>query len=329
MELGDLLTQKQAVSRKIKALHEAHDSLKRKKQLMNTRAGQQEAQLSKLDQDAFRGWQWLQEHKKEFEQEVFGPPLLECALKRQDYADQIVSLLNRRDLLCFTAQNKADHDKLSDHLLKKEKLSVSLRTFKGYRDTFKARVSPEELGFDGYAMDFLEGPEPLLAQFCAMNGLHKSGVALRELSTADFDRLTAQDDVNVWATGKMYYKKIHRREYGDAGKSTINKEVYPTDVWKDQGRANVDSTDIDEKIRQSKLEGGQLLAERKELDDQMEVKQGEKQELQRTKVCHPAAVPVAPVGDGDPNAVNTITGTTPSRKRPDPEGDGSLAEHSD
>ncbi|KAK3358333.1 hypothetical protein B0T24DRAFT_600219 [Lasiosphaeria ovina] len=48
------------------------------------------------------------------EKEVFGPPMLTCSVKDPRYSDLVQSLLQDNDLLCFTAQTKDGHKKLSN-----------------------------------------------------------------------------------------------------------------------------------------------------------------------------------------------------------------------
>lgn len=220
--------------------------LQQQAEALETREGQQLVALRRIDADAAKAWEWLQEHKDEFEKEVFGPPLLTCSVKDDRFSDHIQAMLQKRDLVCFTAQTKADQAKLSNQFIREMGLSVSLRTFTGSMNEFKPPVRAEDFGFDGYAIDFLEGPPLLLAQFCSSAMLHKSGVSLKDLSDAQYERLDAQEYINSWASNRTLYKRIHRKEYGDAGKSTTSKDIPVAAFWKDQPVDSAERTELHE-----------------------------------------------------------------------------------
>ena len=236
---------------------------------LNTREGQQVIALRKLDADAAKAWEWLQEHKDEFEKEVFGPPLLTCSVKDERFSDHIQAMLQKRDLVCFTAQTKADQAKLSNQFIREMGLSVSLRTFSGSLDEFRAPVRAEDFGFDGFAIDFLEGPPLLLAQFCSSAMLHKSGVSLKDLTDAQYQKLDAQDYINSWASNRTLYKRTHRKEYGDAGKSTTSRDVPVASFWKDQPVDSAERTELHESRLRARNEIMELVDQKKTLKSEV------------------------------------------------------------
>lgn len=214
---------------------------------------------------------------------MFGPPLLTCSVKDDRFSDHIQAMLQKRDLVCFTAQTKADQAKLSHQFIREMGLSVSLRTFSGSLDEFKAPVRAEEFGFDGFAIDFLEGPPLLLAQFCSSSMLHKSGVSLNELTDAQYQKLDAQDYINSWASGRTLYKRTHRKEYGDAGKSTSSREINVAAFWKDQPVDSAERRELHENRSRVRGEMVELMDQQKELKSEVKgiVQQ---QEEARTKL---------------------------------------------
>ncbi|CAI4211143.1 unnamed protein product [Parascedosporium putredinis] len=245
-----------------------NERLKQQIEALGTRQGKQLSALRSLDADAAKAYEWLQQNKDKFEKE---------------YSDQIQSLLQKRDLVCFTAQTKSDQAKLSHHFIKEMGLSVSLRLFRGSMDEFRPSVKASDLGFDGFAVDYLEGPSLLLAQFCSTSQLHRAGISLKELSDEQYQRLDAQDYVNSWTAGRLHYKRTHRKEYGDAGKSTVTKDIRPAAFWKDQP---VDSGETEElRLRQSELrqQFSELTDQREQLKEKID---GIFQELEgaRTKL---------------------------------------------
>lgn len=243
--------------------------LQKQAEALDTREGQQLLALRKLDADAAKAWEWLQEHKDEFEKEVFGPPLLTCSVKDDRFSDHIQAMLQKRDLVCFTAQTKADQAKLSHQFIREMGLSVSLRTFSGSMDEFKAPVRAEDFGFDGFAIDFLEGPPLLLAQLCSSTMLHKSGVSLKELTDAQYQKLDAQEYINCWASNRTLYRRTHRKEYGDAGKSTTSRDIQVAAFWKDQPVDSAERTELRESRLRVKNEMRELLDQKNELKNEV------------------------------------------------------------
>lgn len=257
--------------------------LQKQAEALDTREGQQLVALRKLDADAAKAWEWLQDHKDEFEKEVFGPPLLTCSVKDDRFSDHIQAMLQKRDMVCFTAQTKADQAKLSNQFIREMGLSVSLRTFSGSMDEFKPPVRAEDFGFDGFAIDFLDGPPLLLAQFCSSSFLHKSAVSLKELTDAQYQRVDAQEYINCWASDRTLYKRTHRKEYGDAGKSTSSKDIQVASFWKDQPVDSAEREELREGRRRAKQEMMELMDQRNELKNEIKAIM-QQQEEARTKL---------------------------------------------
>lgn len=92
-----------------------------------SRQGQLLAQLQRLGLDVAKDWEWLKENQGGFEKEVFGPPILSCSVKDKRFTNLVQSMLQQDDFLCFTAQTKEDHKRLSDQFYGKMGLSVTIR----------------------------------------------------------------------------------------------------------------------------------------------------------------------------------------------------------
>lgn len=64
--------------------------------------------------DTFRAWEYYKSHRDDFEQEVFGPPILTCSVKEPKYADAVESLLSQTDKKALVCQTKNDYRRLVD-----------------------------------------------------------------------------------------------------------------------------------------------------------------------------------------------------------------------
>ncbi|KAF4449317.1 hypothetical protein F53441_7389 [Fusarium austroafricanum] len=206
-------------------------------QSLETQQGQQLNFMRKNFPELATGWDWIQEHREDFEKEVFGPPMISCSIKDERYSDQVQSLLQGDDFTCFTAQTKNDYKKLSDQLYRVQSLSVVIRSCSQPLGAFPRPVSMDEasdLGLDGFAIDFLEGPEPVLAMLCAEKRLHQSGVSLRDHNDARYDRLVRSGRVNSWAAGNQSFMIRRRKEYGPQAMTAVTKNIPPGRFWTSQ-----------------------------------------------------------------------------------------------
>ncbi|KAG6001377.1 hypothetical protein E4U21_004410 [Claviceps maximensis] len=204
---------------------------------LNTQQGQQQNFMRKSYPDVAVAWDWIQEHQGEFEKEVLGPPMISCSVKDERYSDQIQALLTNDDFVCFTAQTKNDHKKLTDQLYRVMSLSVSIRSCAKPLSIFTPPVDRDEtaaLGLDGFAIDYLTGPEPVLAMLCAERRLHQSGVARAEHNDEVYDRLVNNGKISQWAAGRQTFMIRRRREYGPQAMTTITKTIFPGRFWTSQ-----------------------------------------------------------------------------------------------
>ncbi|KAK4187281.1 hypothetical protein QBC35DRAFT_435217 [Podospora australis] len=225
---------------------------------LDTLEGQLASQLQRINADAAQGWDWVRDHQDQFEKQVFGPPLLNCSLNNKGYSDLVQSLLGQADFICFTVQTKNDHKKLSHQLYREMSLSAHIRTSETPLDAFKPLVPKEQLGalgFDGYALDYLEGPAPVLAMLCNEKKLHASPVALGELTDEQDARAQSQGITN-YAAGKTRAQITRRREYEGAVSTKVVK-VQKGRFWSDEP---VDGGEREELVRKSHERAAEFAA---------------------------------------------------------------------
>ncbi|KAI2467840.1 P-loop containing nucleoside triphosphate hydrolase protein [Annulohypoxylon bovei var. microspora] len=282
--------------------------MERNLEALNSQVGQKLAYLRKLHPDASRGWEWLQEHQDDFEKEVFGPPMLTCSVTDKRFSDQVQSLLAFDDFFCFTCQTRNDHKKLSAQFFKQLGISASIRTCGNEFASFRPNIPKEQIrgmGLDGYAINFLEGPDPVLAMLCSEKRLHISGVASRDTNNDQYDQIANCEKIPSWATTATMYRIAKRREYGEGAVSTVTRRVNPGRFWTDQPVDHAERTalqrrinELDEEVHEVRKQGQENKARVKEIDDsespireQIDALRKEKNELQR------AATQYATLGD--------------------------------
>lgn len=247
------------------------DKLKSDLESLNTQEGQQLNFMKRYFPDLAAGWEWIQQHRSEFEQDVFGPPLMSCSIGDERYSDQIQSLLRDDDFTCFTAQNIRDHKKLSNRFYREMSLSVVVRTCSSNLESFQRPASGPEvqrLGLDGFAIDFIQGPAPVLAMLCAERGLHRSGVSLDEHSDAQYDALVKSGVVMQWAAGRQSYLVRRRAEYGPQAMTTVTRDVRQGRFWNSQPVDAQERVDLERRMQELQQERRKLKAEYEGLDEQ-------------------------------------------------------------
>ena len=235
-KLEDLIRKASELKERRAGKRQRIEQAQREIEHMASQAGKQENLLRNVSSETFRMWKWVQEHKSDFERDVFGPPIVECSVKDMRYVNLIESLLQKNQLLSFTVQTKNDFRTLSNMGAKLGLSEINIKTMNAGLDQFPSPTSPEEMqryGFDSWALSHLEGPDPVLAMLCADARLNETGVSLKDTSDVQFNMIQ-QSSISSWVTSKCSYRITRRREYGDGATSTRTMEVKPARVWTNQ-----------------------------------------------------------------------------------------------
>lgn len=213
------------------------DAAERELGAFDTQEGQLMGRLERLSKESAQAWTWIQENRDGFEAEVYGPPLVTCSIKDPAFADAVEALLKKNDFLAFTVQSKNDMKKLSAQLQDTMKLSdIVIRTV---NDPIPANrpYSTEQLqslGFEGWAIDYIDGPQPVLAMLCNSSYLHVSAVGHRELDDGPYNTIVRDEGMSRWVAGRSHYVIARRREYGPLATSTTTKTIAPARHWTNQ-----------------------------------------------------------------------------------------------
>lgn len=236
-KIGDLKKHQEELRRrgvdKNQRIKQAEDELAQ----LDSQAGKQMSKLQGLSRDTYKLWEWVQQNQNQFERPVFGPPIVECTVKDPKYVDHIESLFQKGVMISFTVQTHADFKKLSDQGHDRMRLKeINIRTVLNGLDPFRPPVSVEQMkqyGFEGWALDYLNGPDPVLAMLCGEVHIHEAGVALRDTTPQQFG-LLQNSPIQSWVTSKSTYRITRRREYGPSAMSTLVKNIRRAIVWTDQ-----------------------------------------------------------------------------------------------
>lgn len=236
---------------------------------MASRSGQQEEKLRNLSSDSYTAWQWIKKNQDRFEKQVFGPPCVECSVKDPRYAKAIESLLQRNDMMAFTTQSRADFRTLQRILNSELKLhEVSIKTCTAPLSSMKPPVSDEEIrqmGFDGWAKDFITGPEPVIALLCSENRFMQTPICLRDITDEEF-RTMENSTISSWVTSKQSFQVIRRREYGPSATSTRVRSLWPARIWTNGPGEGSNTQELQNELNKGKEELAEIRSRIDELD---------------------------------------------------------------
>ncbi|KAF5865264.1 Structural maintenance of chromosomes protein 5 [Aspergillus alliaceus] len=223
----------EALKEKTRKIEQSEQHMKR----LESQAGRQEEKLKAISLDSYKAYEWIQRNQHKFEKEVFGPPIVTCSVKDPRYADAIESLLQKTDFTTFTVQSRNDFRLLQKELnLGMGLHDISIRTSSIPLDRFPCPISGDEirnLGFDGWAKDLLNGPEPVIAALCSENRLHQTPISLRGITDEEYSKIE-RGSLTSWVAGKQSYQIIRRKEYGPNASSTRVRQVKQARVWTSQ-----------------------------------------------------------------------------------------------
>ena len=255
---------------------------------LDSKAGQQNTKLKKESKDSAIAWEWIQKNQDQFEKRVYGPPVVECSVKDPRYVDVIEAAFSKTDFICFTVQTRADFKTLHKKLHKEMRLSeVNIRTMTGGLDNFQPPVSQQELGrygLEGWALDYVDGPEPVLAMLCSDGPrLQQTAVALQDTTPQQYEMLQ-NSPIACWVSRKSIYKINRRREYGPGATSTTVRDVRRARCWTEQPVDMNAKRALQENIAGWKDEVDSLGAEFKGLQEELANLKEQKERVAQEKV---------------------------------------------
>ncbi|KAJ8519683.1 hypothetical protein ONZ45_g3400 [Pleurotus djamor] len=158
----------------------------------NTRLGQLDdvntqkfQRFAKFDADHAEAVKWLRANRDKFEQEIFEPPMLTVTIPNAQYTNAVEALFSFNTLKMFVMQNQRDFDTFNRYMHKDKVLGgrdVRINTwFKPGNQPSPPPLSEDELkqlGFDGYALKYVDYPEGMKWFLCESLQLHRSAIGL-------------------------------------------------------------------------------------------------------------------------------------------------------
>lgn len=91
----------------------------------------------------------------------------------------------------------------------------------------------QRFGLSGWALDFIDGPEPVLSMLCDSKALNKSAISAQDITPEQYDAILQHGKLSQFVAGKNIYSVSRRREYGPQAVSTTTKSVTRAMYWVD------------------------------------------------------------------------------------------------
>jgi hypothetical protein len=314
-EMQAFVAEAQSINKTIQDLTTASANL-------DTQSGQQANLLQRVASDTARGWNWIEKnrHTLELQGEVHGPPILTCSVVDPRFADIIENQLGgQSDAVAITCTNGRDAQLISQKLLGPEMglHQISIRTVPRELAYYRNPLNREELkglGFEGWALDYVQGPGPVLAMLCDSAQLHRAAYAPTQL-TEEQHKAVEQSPISTWIAGRYKYKIARRREYGQT--STRVTELTKARFFTDQPVDTEKKRELGDAKEEAKRELAELQERHKRVKDEQKE---EKKKHDEAKTDMVRAFPASEEPDTDMWHRKTSQGNTIGRRRPGPNG---------
>ncbi|KAF1851830.1 P-loop containing nucleoside triphosphate hydrolase protein [Cucurbitaria berberidis CBS 394.84] len=277
----DLRTQISAASTRLVEKRDAHERIRSRahgmneekqgvlaqRQQLDTQSGQQASALAKMSRDTVKAWNWIKSNRDSLslKGDVLGPPILECSLTNPRYADAVESQLRKGDFIAITCTNGDDQKLLSNRLLGKLESGglglhdIHLRTSPKPLSDYQSPIATEDLpryGFEGYMLDYIKGPDAVLAMLCDNVQLHQIAFASKPISEEQHTSVTSSR-IRKWVSGRDIYKITVRREYNNASSTSVT-QLRKAQWFIDQPVNTEEKRQLDEKLKELQQEGVEL-----------------------------------------------------------------------
>ncbi|KAH3664134.1 hypothetical protein OGAPHI_004848 [Ogataea philodendri] len=217
--LDNLETERRALTRSNKQLEDrvqiSENSLSSKDRLLlldSTRYG-----------NIIKAARVLREKKKELKLHYFEPPIISLTVTDKKYGPALERSIRFQNQCAFTVPNNNEYHKLSHFLYNEHPeigRNIGIRTLSD-NFSFQSRIPVEEIKkyqFDGYLVDFIEGPREVVQMVCENDRINNIPVAYKDLSLAAKDTLSNKIrnenfPLTEFIAGEAYYS-FNKSNYG-------------------------------------------------------------------------------------------------------------------
>lgn len=295
--LGNGLTDKQQARKdmllRAQDIQSQSKAVSGQRERLDTRNGKQASMLGQVSRDTTKAWNWFQENKNDLllKGEVYGPPILECSVTEPRYAEAVEHQLREGDYLAITCTHPDDQKLLSNRFLSRAEgclglhevyMRTSTKPLSDYRSPV-AHADLENYGFEGYIIDYLQGPDRVLAMLCDNQRLHRIAYASKPLTDRQ-NSAASNSSIQKWVSDTATTTITTRREYNNASSTSVI-QLRPAKFFVDQPVNTEEKRQLDDRITSLTRDFAELKEHidiiRKEIEDI----DSQIAELKNEKVC--------------------------------------------
>ncbi|WVW84511.1 hypothetical protein I302_106545 [Kwoniella bestiolae CBS 10118] len=215
--LDELKDEYEDNKRMFRELNQEIEDLNKKQMMLQNINAQKERAARDLDPSIDFMLDWLDKNGHTLEGPVHKPPMISVTVQNKDYAWQVEQCTNLKQRSTFICTAQADFDRLlALNNTQYPSRIVQGRRFEGgkvqlnlaYQDVTNESVNPrrpcdaerlQELGMDGFAIDYVDAEPAVIAYLCKQSGLHATALTQRPSVQVDGNALTALG-IKAWAT---------------------------------------------------------------------------------------------------------------------------------
>ncbi|KII94777.1 hypothetical protein PLICRDRAFT_128007 [Plicaturopsis crispa FD-325 SS-3] len=250
-----------------------HDAEAQLRQLDNV-SEQKLRRLRSWDADCADTVVWLRNNKDKFQMEVFEPPYMCLSVPNSQFTNAVEACMGPNNLKCFVAQCQEDYNTLNRAindggvLGRKARVNTFYRAYNAKLDTAPpmSREELTKLGFQGYALDYVDCPEGLKWYLKLDCQMHRTAIGLdprRVNVPAAMNAVSQAGGANFVAGTTL--NMVSRSRYGTRAAQNMTRDIHPA-----RNLVNA-SVDPQEQARQrSRIdEANQALAMLKEVEEKL------------------------------------------------------------
>ncbi|KAJ3107199.1 Structural maintenance of chromosomes protein 5 [Phlyctochytrium planicorne] len=241
--------------------------------------------VRRVSEHTYRAVEWFRENQRtqqiRFEKTVFEPICLHVNVKNPDYAASVETIIGKNTLMNFVVQTREDYKALTRQILDVLKLRCNVVMLDSSMRLEPAMTRNEirSLGFDGYLLDFLDGPDEVIRAACQISGIHTIPVSLRpieRLSSIEAEqRLKSYVIANSSYTVKRNYGASSTRIFGLQEPFILKLSLNTAE----EERLNHELRNLKGQLQEATRKLSELQDEEKEYRNQDATLRGEKAKL--------------------------------------------------
>ncbi|KAI0787066.1 P-loop containing nucleoside triphosphate hydrolase protein [Irpex lacteus] len=191
--------------------------------------------LKNWDKDCGDTVEWLRANRHRFRMEVFEPAMLSITIPNQSFAASVEACFDNNSLKTFVAQCEDDYQLINrlvvdtpEALGRKGRINTWYRAQPPNQQP-QPPVTHDELrrlGFDGYALDYINCPEGMKWWLKSAVGLHRTAIALdpKRVNPAEAMNVLSRDGSVSYIVGRIH-NNVRRSRYGQRLAQNTTREI--------------------------------------------------------------------------------------------------------